>query len=220
MINLSAPKNQERKEYQITIQGKTYAINYAYDNVLRWLKLNHEDNLSDREKLTQTILMFVGAVRASADDCIKLYGQVAETVFKTPYGNSDKPQEPLTKDEELGQYLDRPYDFDIDADAIYASFMYDYHINLLDEKGKLSWFEFKALLDNLSPKSPLMRIVSIRQEDPSDYKDSPEAQVQLINQQEYYSLAQTDYERELRKQYNFAKAFMAMEQQDSKEQKR
>lgn len=220
MINLSAPKNQERKEYQITIQGKTYVINYAYDNVLRWLKLNQADNISDREKLTQTMMMFVGAVRASVDDLINLYGQVSKSVFQSPYGNTDKPQKPLTKDEELGQYLDRPYDFEIDADAIFASFMYDYHINLLEEKGKLTWFEFKALLDNLSPKSPLMRIVSIRQEDLADYKDSPKAQAQIANQQEYYSLAQTDYERQLRKQYTMAKAFMAMDRLDNQEQKR
>ena len=40
-------------------------------------------------------------------------------------------------------------DYDIDADYIYAAFMEQYHINLMDVSLKLHWYEFSALLSSL-----------------------------------------------------------------------
>ncbi|ARW19879.1 hypothetical protein S100892_01306 [Pediococcus pentosaceus] len=66
--------------------------------------------------------------------------------------------------------------------------MFDYNIDLVDTQGVMHWDKFKALFNNLSDKSPFQRIVSIRQTDPNEYKDDPEAMQKIIEAQEFYRL--------------------------------
>src|SRR5690606_36784562 len=55
-----------------------------------------------------------------------------------------------------------PYDLEKDAEYIYASFMYDYGIDLFEQQAKLHWRKFKALLVGLSDDSMFKRVVAIR----------------------------------------------------------
>lgn len=63
---------------------------------------------------------------------------------------------------------------------------FDYGIDLLDQKDKMRWEKFRALFNNLSPKSPFKRIVEIRQRDTSDLKGK--ALTDLVEAQNYYAL--------------------------------
>lgn len=61
------------------------------------------------------------------------------------------------------------FDFAADSELILASFLAEYGIDLTTEH--MHWFKFMALLKSLSPDSPLMRTVRLRQTDASDIED-------------------------------------------------
>lgn len=61
------------------------------------------------------------------------------------------------------------FDFAADSELIFASFMAEYGIDLTKEH--MHWFKFMALLKSLSPDSPLMRTVRLRQTDTSEIED-------------------------------------------------
>ena len=61
------------------------------------------------------------------------------------------------------------FDFAADCELIFASFMAEYGIDLTTEH--MHWYKFMALLKSLSPDSPLMRTVRLRQTDVSEIED-------------------------------------------------
>lgn len=174
-------------------------MDYAYDNVLRWFDLIESD-LPEEVKATRTFLMFVGAVDATDDDIVRTFKVVSEDVSQHPYGNT-------IESDPVGKW-DRAFDFNLDSGAIYASFMQTYHINLLEEKGKMSWFEFKALLDGLDQDSIFERIVRIRKADLSEYKGKQLNE--MVECQQYYSLAQTPEDQQAKSDYEMQKQFERM----------
>jgi len=71
-------------------------------------------------------------------------------------------------------------DYDIDADYIYAAFMEQYHINLLDENVKLHWYEFSSLLACIHD-CKLAEIISYRCYTPNN-KSSYEKQMKELKE--------------------------------------
>ena len=63
---------------------------------------------------------------------------------------------------------EKMYDFDYDAEAIYAAFMQQYNINL--KEAQMHWYEFKSLLDNLTEETRFIKTVSYRAMDLSEIK--------------------------------------------------
>ncbi len=63
---------------------------------------------------------------------------------------------------------EKMYDFAYDAEAIYAAFMQQYNINL--KEAQMHWYEFKALLDNLTEETRFIKTVSYRAVDLSEIK--------------------------------------------------
>lgn len=69
-----------------------------------------------------------------------------------------------------GSGLNLPYDFNKDAELIYAAFMQTYGIDLAGEN--MHWWRFRALFKGLSKDTEFARIVGIRTVDISDVTDS------------------------------------------------
>lgn len=67
---------------------------------------------------------------------------------------------PVVKEKEDNKKV---IDLSLDAEFIYASFRQTYQINLLKEQNRLSWIEFKALLNALPDDTVMQRIIAIRQ---------------------------------------------------------
>lgn len=197
MLSLSTPSSADPSFIELTT-GR-FELNYSFDNVLRWFDLIDSD-LPDEAKAFRTFLMFVGAVEATDADVATVFKRVSEDVSHHPYGNT-------VESEPVGKW-DRAFDFELDAGAIYASFMQTYHINLLEEKGKMSWFEFKALLDGLDSESIFERIIRIRKADLSDYKGKQLNE--MVDCKEYYSLAQTPEDQKAKSDYEMQKQFDRM----------
>ena len=165
----------------VKIHNEKYQVNLTYPNVLNWFELMDHNDYNDLEKLLLSFELFVGDVtdfeNITIDEISKTVKSITDLITKSPYGDSQSG---------AGSIPTRFFSYKKDADAIYASFMYDYHIDLLEHKS-MSWFRFSALFNNLSSNSPIMRIINIRRRDTSQIKDVEEKQ-QIEELQNYYAL--------------------------------
>lgn len=161
-------------------QGKLYPIDLSFDTVLSFYKLLDDDHFDDAEKVKIAFEIFFGFVPNDADFIVDAFKQISNYLSADPYEG---------KQEDISNVIAGPkdYSFEQDAEAIYASFYQQYHIDLLEEKQKMHWDKFRALFAGLGPDTYFMRIVHIRQQDPT--KLDGEAQTELIQAQQRYALA-------------------------------
>ena len=178
MLSLTqAPLNE------VAFGGKTYRLDLAFDTVIQYLKLSSDDELSEEEKAVYAIELFLDEQDLPSDPKFYelVFKAVNEEITADPYGNNMPNSNPF------GLAPVKYFDYEQDAEAIFASFMSEYHINLLEQRGKMHWREFKALFDGLSENSYMQRIISIRQRDLSEVDDSKMRQ-QLTDAKNYYAL--------------------------------
>lgn len=168
---------------EVVFDGKTYHLDLAFDTVLQYLQLSSDDELSKEEKAEYAIDLFLDEQELPDDPKFYelVFKAVNEEITSDPYGNNMPNSNPF------GLAPVKYFDYVQDAEAIFASFMREYHINLLKQRGKMHWREFKALFDGLSENSYMQRIISIRQRDLSEVDDSKMRQ-QLTEAKSYYAL--------------------------------
>ena len=168
---------------EVVFGGKTYRLDLAFDTVIQYLKLSSDDELSEEEKAVYAIELFLDKEDLPSDPKFYelVFKAVNEEIISDPYGNNASSSNPF------GLAPVKYFDYEQDAEAIFASFMSEYHINLLEQRGKMHWREFKALFNGLSENSYMQRIISIRQRDLSDVEDDKVRQ-QLTDAKNYYAL--------------------------------
>jgi len=104
-------------------------------------------------------------------------------------------------------------DFAQDSAYIYASFMSDYNIDLLNEHDKLHWWKFRALFDGLSENSIIKRIMQIRAAEIPVLNQHNYKEIEHLTQQKlYYALEISQEEKEKNVASGWAKLFAIMEQ--------
>ena len=80
-------------------------------------------------------------------------------------------------------------DFQEDGEYIYASFLQDYGIDLIEQQGKLSWRKFVALFDSLSDKTKIRTVMRIRGMELPEPNERNQKQIQdLLELKAYYAL--------------------------------
>ncbi len=168
---------------EVIFNGKSYHLDLAFDTVLQYLQLSSDDDLSKEEKAEYAITLFLDEQDLPNDPEFYelIFKAVNEEITADPYGNNMPNSNPF------GLAPIKYFDYVQDAEAIFASFMSEYHINLLEQRGKMHWREFKALFNGLSENSYMQRIISIRQRDLSDVEDGKMRQ-QLTDAKSYYAL--------------------------------
>lgn len=163
----------------IKFDGETYQINLAFDNVIKYLELVEDDG---ENKELEALKLFFGDQEIPLDpDFIESsFKLINETITKSAYqGNS-------SKDWSMNIAPQHIYSYEQDADAIYSSFMMQYHIDLLKERGKMHWCVFRALFDGLNEDTPIQRIIELRQKNLADVPDEQRGKVMQL--QQYYAL--------------------------------
>lgn len=163
----------------IKFDGETYQINLAFDNVIKYLELVEDDSES---KELKALKLFFGDQEIPLDpDFIESsFKLINETITKSAYqGNS-------SNDWSMNIAPQHIYSYEQDADAIYSSFMMQYHIDLLKERGKMHWCVFRALFDGLGEDTPIQRIIELRQKNLADVPDEQRGKVMQL--QQYYAL--------------------------------
>lgn len=164
----------------ITNRGKII-VNPAFDIVLETQKLYLEDSLTDYEKAEQALRMLV---RNRWN--LRLYPPVEKVKLLEEIGKRyiETKKRPQIKKNPMPVL-----DFEKDGDYIYASFMQDYQIDLIDEQGRLPWKKFLYLFNGLSSDTKIKQVMQIRSMEVPQYNGKNEKQIQQINElKSYYAL--------------------------------
>jgi len=166
-------------ENEIEIEGTTYPLDLSFDVVLRVYDLMQDEYFSPNEKVNIAFNMLV--------DCKDPYD------FELKYETVKYLMENIINDpDESEGYSGAPskvfHDFAQDADYIYASFMQEYGIDLLEMQGKLRWEKFIALLAGLRDKTKFKEIIGIRSADLPTGKHMADERKRLKELKEIYAL--------------------------------
>lgn len=151
----------DRFDDSITIDGKDYALDLSFDNVLRIYELKDDDEIDNYTKIEYMFEMLVIGGE-SLDLSIEQKSMIIERIFDM-FINVKSKYESYSETSEQQEVREKKiWDINKDAELIYASFLFDYQIDLFEQQGKLHWRKFVALLNGLSENSPFMQVVKIR----------------------------------------------------------
>lgn len=192
------PSNPTGLNNEFAYQGKTYVINLSFDTVISFYQLLDDDHFSAEEKIMVAFQMFFDFEPRDADFAVAAFKQINDYLRQSPYGDNDDD----VSNNDMQGNVTKPvkyYSFTQDAEAIYSSFMEQYGINLLHEKGKMHWDEFKALFAGLNDKTYMSRIIQIRMRDTS--KLEGQELTDAINAQQYYELDENKTEEAREQQF-------------------
>jgi len=161
MNNLYQNKN---KLFPVTIDitGNKYIINADYRAVLRIFAILHDKNVNEYKRVEKLIEWFF------ADE---LPENITLEMINAAFADFVNPPKETVSDysERDGELQENQYDYDFDAEEIYASFIAEYGIDLIEVEF-LHWYKFKILLSNLPPESAFKRKIELRFMDLSPYK--------------------------------------------------
>lgn len=165
-----------------------FVVNLSYNNVLRWYEMTEREDMELPEKIQAGWYIFFGD-KGINFNTVHDFEMAAKTLEEISAYIADDPYVKASPDEQSFSNGIDPTDwfsYKQDSEAIYASFMFDYGIDLIDEQNKLRWEKFRALFNNLSAKSPIMRIIDIRQANIADLEG--QALSDMVQAQNYYAL--------------------------------
>jgi len=166
-------------EDEIEIEGKIYPLDLAFDTVLRFFDLMDDESFFDHEKINIAFKMFVDT-DDEFDFDVKY--QAVKTIVETF----------IIRDESNGSddggTSKQLYDLKQDAEYIYASFLQEYGIDLIEQQGKLRWEKFLALLGGLRDNTRFKEIVWIRAAELPRGKGMEEERKRLRKLKQIYAL--------------------------------
>lgn len=144
-------------------------LDMSFDNIILFNEMLEDPTLEDIEKIVIGLEMLLPW---DYDSVVKdlnlleqyeLFSQIMEEFFDIDIDtHKDGEGDDSEEKEEQPQPKPKVFDFKVDAERIYASFMMDYGIDLFEEQGKMHWKKFVALLNGLSERTPFMQVVNIR----------------------------------------------------------
>lgn len=182
--------------------GETYHVNMAFDNILLLFEMFEDELIQKVEKPLIAIQMLLkeDIHLQSYQESSELLRFIMKEFLELDIDKKSESAEPP------------PYDFKKDAELIYASFYSVYKMDLFEQRGKLHWKKFLALLINLDDDSKFKHIVSIRKmKVPSSKEASQEYRDHIIKMKQIYSLDERSTEEKVNDQLSdFAKTLKAV----------
>lgn len=176
--------------------GVNIELNLSFDNVLKVHELFNDKEVNKTMKLDIALEMLVVnselLKQLNQDHAYRLILDILKDKLEIDLSdNSIEQTEELTLD-------DLPiYDFEEDAGYIYASFLFDYKIDLFEQQGKLNWYRFKELFKNLSTESPMGQAFHYRTcEIPKKDTHNADERKRIKKMKEKYELQSTKKMRE------------------------
>lgn len=171
-------KLTDRFDDTLIYKGFTLELDLAFDTVLRAQELNQDDDFNDAEKIDIMCEMFVKNYSDIEQIDIQLKAEIINAIFEN-----------FIKGKDTGGNDEPVFDFNQDAEFIYASFLYDYRIDLFEEHGRLHWKKFIALLSSLSDESKFGKVIGIRTAKvPKPTKHNTEERKHLLRMKQIYAL--------------------------------
>ncbi|HJB90006.1 MAG TPA: bacteriophage Gp15 family protein [Candidatus Eisenbergiella merdigallinarum] len=168
------------EENLLVFQGKEYRLDLAYDTVLNVQRMFREQLLNGGEMLVEALRMFgipEREIRAFPWDTRE---ELLNQIFWEKIQGRPRPKVGVQK---------RLFDFEDDGEYIYASFLADYGIDLINQRGKLPWPRFLALFEGLTNKTKIREVMRIRDMDLPKPNGKNQKEIQeLMQLKAYYAL--------------------------------
>lgn len=165
----------------VTVHGKRFRLNLAYDAVLSCIQAGRDPVLGDLDKLELCLAILVKNKRAlrrlNPQDKSELYEEISSKHLNVISRKAPgKQAQPVS-------------DFVEDFDLIYSSFRFAYGMDLSRERGKLPWKEFCWLFEGLPPGCKMREVMEIRaRKIPAPTKYNQEEIRQLTELKQYWTL--------------------------------
>lgn len=166
---------------EVVFERRKYLIYAPFDRVLEVQRLFREEELPDLVKVQQAIKMLTVNNRRALHIPPEMMQALLKEIFEQCINTQKRPDARTGKPPVL--------DFDYDAEYIYASFMLDYGIDLIDMQGKLHWKKFISLFHGLSEQTKIREVMRIRSmEIPSFTGKNGKAIQEIQELKSYYAL--------------------------------
>lgn len=138
--------------------GQKILVDLSFDVVLKVTELMKDDSIGVDNQVSYALGLLLPFY---SYDALKLEDRVAllEFVFSKFLGefyNGD------AENGDANNIFERMMDYDVDAEAIFASFFECYRVDLFEMQGKLHWRKFQAMLQFLPSESAFKEIVHYR----------------------------------------------------------
>lgn len=165
----------------VTYQGRRYRTRAAYDTVLAVQKLYRDEKLSDLDKVSQALRMLLcSSIRVRSLPVEHRFG-LLEEIFSRQINVENGRPAPAEKPKVV--------DFELDGEYIFAAFLQDYGIDLIEQQGQLHWKKFLALFQGLSDDTRIKQIMQIRGMDlPKPTVHNQEQIQKILELKSYYAL--------------------------------
>lgn len=151
------------------INGVKYDINMSFDNILKLHEMLGDKELTDAQQIVLgNIMLFGEDLKFDLHTQEEIFNQVykekingdnSDNEVKTDIAGNPMPAFDPDQDDDDNEKV---MSFKQDAEYIYASFMQDYGIDLMEEQGSMHWSKFTALLHGLRDDTKLMKVIEIR----------------------------------------------------------
>lgn len=168
-------------------QGITMSVDMTYDNILRLFELFEDNTFTNYEKVLIALEMLLDNYYEIEDLNFLEQLEIYKYLLKEFLGIETSSDE----DEETGEASKevKKFDFEKDADLIYASFLSEFKIDLFEVQGKLHWEKFSALLNHLSDNTAFKQVVKFRtMKVPTEKEASKEYRSHVQKMKRIYSL--------------------------------
>lgn len=201
-------KLTERDYDFYTWNGVRFELNLSFDNVLLLFELFDDKSIPNSAKFEIALNMLVVDKMLFNQLNNEQINDLYISILKDKLGIDLKE---LAKQHETNQKEEKSpmipiYDFVVDAERIFSSFLFDYNINLKEQHGKMKWDEFIALFRNLSDKSPMGIAIHYRTcEIPKKDKHNADERKHIKKMKEKYELPAAKAIREQREFEAFQK---------------
>lgn len=150
---------------RLDIRGINYDLNLSFDNVLLMFEMFDDKEIEDVQKPIVALEMLIKGFKNvefdSIEELFSMYEYVMKEFLDIDVSNKEK-------EDEVGNNTTnskKVFDYKKDSKLIYSSFLNYYHIDLIDQRGKMHWNKFQALLDTmimLGEDTPFNTVISYR----------------------------------------------------------
>lgn len=171
----------------VEIDGQTYELDMSFDNVIRLIDMLNDDELDDITKIEIGLYMLLSV---ELDYDIEKKAKIFKEIFEKVILEGEKAEPALDiQGNPMPEKKEKViYSLKEDAEYIYASFMQDYGIDLIEEQGKLHWYKFKALLSGLRNDTHFKEILNIRTMELPKGKGMEKERRRIMELKEIYKL--------------------------------
>ena len=163
----------------MTVNGVEYSIHADFRTVLRCFEIQgQKQELSESELLDMLKLFYnTNQLTATEDHVNKMFW----------FFSCGREKEKKKFPRKIAGINDKqPFDFEEDADLIYAGFMQQYGIDL--QESNMHWWKFMILLENLGSGTRLQKVMEYRTVDTNNKDMSKKEKDFYKAMQRYYGL--------------------------------